>query len=163
MPLQHLRRPSLCTVMLRKLANLTIVHAGGHRRRVRSLGPLPQRPTARRELVDAELVHRVEPDRVAPEAHRPSHPLDGPGPALLVVHRQKPCPQWLPRPKSRRPALLDVVRRVHDVLVHHAIERQLATDDGLAQVVEDVPVTWEKQVLSARGFKRVGRHSEYAI
>jgi hypothetical protein len=22
---------------------------------------------------------------------------------------------------------------------------------------------WEKQVLSARGFKRVGRHSEYAI
>jgi hypothetical protein len=22
--------------------------------------------------------------------------------------------------------------------------------------------TWEKQVLSARGFKRVGRHSEYA-
>jgi hypothetical protein len=24
-------------------------------------------------------------------------------------------------------------------------------------------VTWEKQVLSARGFKRVGRHSEYAI
>ena len=25
------------------------------------------------------------------------------------------------------------------------------------------PQTWEKQVLSARGFKRVGRHSEYAI
>jgi hypothetical protein len=25
------------------------------------------------------------------------------------------------------------------------------------------PPTWEKQVLSARGFKRVGRHSEYAI
>jgi hypothetical protein len=24
-------------------------------------------------------------------------------------------------------------------------------------------VTWEKQVLLARGFKRVGRHSEYAI
>jgi hypothetical protein len=23
--------------------------------------------------------------------------------------------------------------------------------------------TWEKYVLSARGFKRVGRHSEYAI
>jgi hypothetical protein len=23
--------------------------------------------------------------------------------------------------------------------------------------------TWEKHVLSARGFKRVGRHSEYAI
>jgi hypothetical protein len=23
--------------------------------------------------------------------------------------------------------------------------------------------TWEKQVLSARGFKRVGRHSEYAM
>ena len=22
---------------------------------------------------------------------------------------------------------------------------------------------WEKQVLSARGFKRVGRHSEYAV
>ena len=26
-----------------------------------------------------------------------------------------------------------------------------------------VYATWEKQVLSARGFKRVGRHSEYAI
>jgi hypothetical protein len=25
------------------------------------------------------------------------------------------------------------------------------------------PPAWEKQVLSARGFKRVGRHSEYAI
>ena len=25
------------------------------------------------------------------------------------------------------------------------------------------PQTWEKQVLSARGFKRAGRHSEYAI
>jgi hypothetical protein len=24
-------------------------------------------------------------------------------------------------------------------------------------------LAWEKQVLSARGFKRVGRHSEYAI
>jgi hypothetical protein len=23
--------------------------------------------------------------------------------------------------------------------------------------------TWEKQVLSARGFKRVGSHSEYAV
>ena len=27
----------------------------------------------------------------------------------------------------------------------------------------DAKPAWEKQVLSARGFKRVGRHSEYAI
>jgi hypothetical protein len=28
---------------------------------------------------------------------------------------------------------------------------------------EDLAQAWEKQVLSARGFKRVGRCSEYAI
>jgi hypothetical protein len=39
----------------------------------------------------------------------------------------------------------------------------------IAQIVpvfssSTVPVwTWEKQVLSARGFKRIGRHSEHAI
>ena len=32
-----------------------------------------------------------------------------------------------------------------------------------AVVVVRLVVAWEKQVLSARGFKRVGRHSEYAI
>jgi hypothetical protein len=29
--------------------------------------------------------------------------------------------------------------------------------------VSGVQLAWEKQVLSARGYKRVGRHSEYAI
>jgi hypothetical protein len=28
---------------------------------------------------------------------------------------------------------------------------------------QQVAITWEKEVLSAMGFKRVGRHSEYAI
>ena len=31
------------------------------------------------------------------------------------------------------------------------------------EVVEAVVGAWEKQVLSARGLRRVGRHSEYAI
>ena len=35
--------------------------------------------------------------------------------------------------------------------------------DGDAQAAPCFVVAWEKQVLSARGFKRVGRHSEYAI
>jgi hypothetical protein len=32
-----------------------------------------------------------------------------------------------------------------------------------APAIQIRSVAWEKQVLSARGFKRVGRHSEYAI
>ena len=35
---------------------------------------------------------------------------------------------------------------------------------GMTQSLAQSPAhTWEKQVLSARGFKRVGRHSEYAL
>ena len=40
--------------------------------------------------------------------------------------------------------------------VRHRDERAVGRREDLAQA-------WEKQVLSARGFKRVGRCSEYAI
>ena len=38
-----------------------------------------------------------------------------------------------------------------------------APAETAASATPPAMTTWEKQVLSARGFKRVGRHSEYAI
>ena len=35
--------------------------------------------------------------------------------------------------------------------------------DAAASANRSAPSAWEKEVLSARGFKRVGRHSEYAM
>ena len=40
----------------------------------------------------------------------------------------------------------------------HSASREASTRSSALIVC-----TWEEQVLSARGFKRVGRHSEYAI
>jgi hypothetical protein len=42
--------------------------------------------------------------------------------------------------------------------------RAAARERAVARVRErGVALAWEKQVLSARGFKRVGRRSEYAV
>ena len=49
-----------------------------------------------------------------------------------------------------------------DLALRHR-ERRVGRDDVRAEPRVGREATWEKQVLSARGFKRVGRHSEYAI
>ena len=67
--------------------------------------------------------------------------------------------------KDLRGAVLsrDVAARAEvDVHRHAAVRPGLAGLGGGLGALE-CPATWEKQVLSARGFKRVGRHSEYAI
>jgi hypothetical protein len=51
--------------------------------------------------------------------------------------------------------------------VYSTRHRSIFFDTRLPEALHAIQVacdsTWEKQVLSARGFRRVGRHSEYAI
>jgi hypothetical protein len=44
-----------------------------------------------------------------------------------------------------------------------APEHWLLDNDRRERELMQLRLAWEKQVLSARGFRRVGRHSEYAI
>jgi hypothetical protein len=48
-------------------------------------------------------------------------------------------------------------------LLAPATLRESTTVRTPSAAVDETTVTWEKQVVSARGFKRVGRHSEHAI
>jgi hypothetical protein len=49
------------------------------------------------------------------------------------------------------------------MVVLECLQRPGLSRPNSARRKEGVSVTWEKQVLSARGFKRVGRYSTYAI